>query len=88
MPGTVLQVRVKDGDTVTAGDVLVILESMKMELVIAAPIDGVVSGVTLSPGDRVELGQPLVAITDSEVEVETEAKAEVESENRAQEAEQ
>jgi len=43
--------------------VLVILESMKMELVITAPTDGVVSGVTLSPGDRVELGQALVAIT-------------------------
>jgi acetyl-CoA/propionyl-CoA carboxylase biotin carboxyl carrier protein len=62
MPGTVLQVRVQDGDTVAAGDVLVILESMKMELAITAPHDGVVSGVTLRPGDRVELGQPLVAI--------------------------
>ncbi|HEX3803079.1 MAG TPA: biotin carboxylase N-terminal domain-containing protein [Solirubrobacteraceae bacterium] len=68
MPGTVLQVRVQDGDTVTAGDVLVILESMKMELVITAPTDGVVSGLTLSPGDRVELGQPLVAIAPAEAE--------------------
>jgi acetyl-CoA/propionyl-CoA carboxylase, biotin carboxylase, biotin carboxyl carrier protein len=68
MPGTVLQVRVRDGDTVTAGDVLLILESMKMELVITAPSDGVVGGVTLSPGDRVELGQPLVAITSAEGE--------------------
>jgi acetyl-CoA/propionyl-CoA carboxylase biotin carboxyl carrier protein len=70
MPGTVLQVRVQDGDTVDAGDVLVILESMKMELVITAPMDGVVSGVTLSPGDRVELGQPLVAIAPAQAESE------------------
>jgi acetyl-CoA/propionyl-CoA carboxylase biotin carboxyl carrier protein len=68
MPGTVLQVRVANGDTVDAGDVLVILESMKMELAITAPLDGVVSGVTLSPGDRVELGQPLVAITPEDTE--------------------
>jgi acetyl-CoA/propionyl-CoA carboxylase biotin carboxyl carrier protein len=70
MPGTVLQVRVQDGDTVSAGDVLVILESMKMELVITAPTDGVVSGVTLSPGDRVELGQPLVAIAPAQAQSE------------------
>ena len=62
MPGTVLQVRVENGQSVAAGDVLVILESMKMELAITAPVDGIVSGVTLSPGDRVELGQALVAI--------------------------
>ena len=68
MPGTVLQVRVQDGDTVRAGDVLVILESMKMELAITAPTDGVVSGVTLSAGDRVELGQSLVAIVPHEPE--------------------
>jgi acetyl-CoA/propionyl-CoA carboxylase, biotin carboxylase, biotin carboxyl carrier protein len=68
MPGTVLQVRFQNGELVSAGDVLVILESMKMELAITAPISGVVSGVTLVPGDRVELGQPLVAITPPEDE--------------------
>jgi acetyl-CoA/propionyl-CoA carboxylase biotin carboxyl carrier protein len=67
MPGTVMQVRVRNGEKVNAGDVLVILESMKMELQIVAPTDGVVSGVTLKAGDRVELGQPLVAITPEEV---------------------
>ena len=68
MPGTVLQVRVQNGELVSAGAVLVILESMKMELAITAPIDGIVSGITLSPGDRVELGQPLVAIVSDEHE--------------------
>ena len=66
MPGTILQVRVDNGDSVSAGDVLVILESMKMELVIAAPGDGVVSGMELRPGDRVELGQPLLIVTGPE----------------------
>ena len=63
MPGTVLQVRVQDGDEVAEGDVLLVLESMKMELSILAPNDGVVSGLTLRPGDRVEHKQPLVAVT-------------------------
>ena len=77
MPGTVLQVRVEDGDKVSAGDVLVILESMKMELVIAAPTDGVVSGITLRPGDRVELGQALVAIASIEDDPQPQVEAEI-----------
>ena len=62
MPGTVLQVRVADGDTVAPGDVLLVLESMKMELSITAPAAGVVEGLALRTGDRVERGQPLVAV--------------------------
>jgi acetyl-CoA/propionyl-CoA carboxylase biotin carboxyl carrier protein len=62
MPGTVLLVHVADGDRVAAGDVLLVLESMKMELSIAAPHAGTVSGLALAPGDRVALGQPLVAV--------------------------
>ncbi len=44
MPGTVLLVHVRDGDSVREGDVLVVLESMKMELSVTAPHDGVVIG--------------------------------------------
>ncbi|MGZ4270869.1 MAG: acetyl/propionyl/methylcrotonyl-CoA carboxylase subunit alpha, partial [Solirubrobacteraceae bacterium] len=62
MPGTVLLVHVADGDRVQEGDVLMVLESMKMELSITAPHDGVVDGVTLAPGDRVALKQPLLAV--------------------------
>ncbi|HEY4096110.1 MAG TPA: biotin carboxylase N-terminal domain-containing protein [Baekduia sp.] len=62
MPGTVLLVHVADGDTVAAGDVLVVLESMKMELSIAAPHAGTVAGLDLAVGDRVALRQPLVAV--------------------------
>jgi acetyl-CoA/propionyl-CoA carboxylase biotin carboxyl carrier protein len=62
MPGTVLLVNVADGDAVSAGDVLIVLESMKMELSITAPCDGTVAGLDLKPGDRVGLKQPLVAV--------------------------
>jgi acetyl-CoA/propionyl-CoA carboxylase biotin carboxyl carrier protein len=62
MPGTVLLVRVADGDHVKAGDVLIVLESMKMELSITAPHAGTVDGLALRPGDRVTRGQPVVAV--------------------------
>jgi biotin carboxyl carrier protein len=66
MPGTVLLVHVADGDTVAAGDVLLVLESMKMELSITAPYAGTVTGLALVPGDRVALKQPLVAVVAQE----------------------
>jgi acetyl-CoA/propionyl-CoA carboxylase biotin carboxyl carrier protein len=66
MPGTVLLVNVADGDAVNAGDVLIVLESMKMELSITAPYDGIVAGLDLKPGDRVGLKQPLLAVTAQE----------------------
>ena len=64
MPGTVLLVHVADGDLVAAGDVLLVLESMKMELAITAPHAGTVAGLDLDPGDRVALRQPLVAVVE------------------------
>jgi acetyl-CoA/propionyl-CoA carboxylase biotin carboxyl carrier protein len=67
MPGTVLLVHVADGDTVAEGDVLLVLESMKMELSITAPHAGTVAGLALAPGDRVALKQPLVAVVADEV---------------------
>jgi acetyl-CoA/propionyl-CoA carboxylase, biotin carboxylase, biotin carboxyl carrier protein len=67
MPGTVLLVHVADGDTVAEGDVLLVLESMKMELSITAPYAGTVTGLALAPGDRVALKQPLVAVVAEEV---------------------
>jgi acetyl-CoA/propionyl-CoA carboxylase, biotin carboxylase, biotin carboxyl carrier protein len=62
MPGTVLLVHVADGDRVAEGDVLMVLESMKMELSITAPHDGTVADLRLVPGDRVALKQPLLAV--------------------------
>ena len=68
MPGTVLLVHVADGDTVAEGDVLLVLESMKMELAIAAPYAGTVSGLELRPGAAVTRGQPLVTVVAPEGE--------------------
>jgi acetyl-CoA/propionyl-CoA carboxylase biotin carboxyl carrier protein len=66
MPGTVLLVHVADGDAVAEGDVLLVLESMKMELSITAPHAGVVAGLDLAPGDRVAQKQPLLAVVAAE----------------------
>lgn len=62
MPGQVTGVFVKDGEAVMRGQVLVILEAMKMEIRASAPADGVVSRVLVAQGDVVERGQRLVEI--------------------------
>jgi len=62
MPATVSAVKVKPGDRVSKGDVLVTLEAMKMELPIRAPRDGVVSRVACEPGELVQPGIPLVTL--------------------------
>ena len=61
MPGLVLDVYTNVGDQVEAGDPLVILEAMKMENVIKAEHDGVISEVLVKSGDKVEKGQKMVA---------------------------
>jgi urea carboxylase len=60
--GNLWQVQVSEGDQVKAGDVLVILESMKMEIPLTAPIDGVVSSVQAQPGSPVRAGQRVLVI--------------------------
>ena len=62
MPGNVLAVKVGEGDSVSEGDVLVVLESMKMELQVVAPADGVVGELSVSEGDQVSRGEALVAV--------------------------
>ena len=54
MPGTILDVKVQAGQSVKKGDVLVILEAMKMENEICAPSDGKITGVNVRKGDSVE----------------------------------
>jgi acetyl-CoA/propionyl-CoA carboxylase biotin carboxyl carrier protein len=63
MPGTVLMVNVANGDMVEEGDVLVVVESMKMELSIVAPAAGRVEGLEVAPGDRVAQREVLLAVT-------------------------
>lgn len=62
MPGNILRVEVNQGDTVKAGQLLIVLEAMKMENEIVAPKDGTVVQVVTSKGSVVETGAPLVVI--------------------------
>ena len=63
MPGTVIDVSVAVGQQVRAGDLLLTLEAMKMELPIRSPRDGLVSAIRCAPGELVQPGPPLVEIT-------------------------
>lgn len=62
MPGTILDVKVSEGQTVKSGQVLLILEAMKMENEIVAPIDGVISKVYTSKSNTVSSGDALISI--------------------------
>lgn len=62
MPGTILTVNVTSGSTVKKGDVLMILEAMKMENEIMAPCDGTVTSVSVTKGAAVESGTLLCTI--------------------------
>lgn len=62
MAGNILSVNVKTGDTVNAGDTLVILEAMKMENEIVSPTDGVVSSILVQSNQTVESGELLVVL--------------------------
>ncbi|MGN6112632.1 MAG: acetyl-CoA carboxylase biotin carboxyl carrier protein subunit, partial [Luteimonas sp.] len=62
MPGRVVVVRVREGDQVVAGQELVVIEAMKMELALKAPRDGIVAGVPAAAGDFVEADALLVAL--------------------------
>ena len=58
-----LRVEVKAGDAVTAGTLLVVLESMKMEHVVEAATPGRIDSVAVAPGDAVQTGDLLVTVT-------------------------
>ena len=62
MPGNIVNVQVKAGDTVTKGQVLLVLEAMKMENEIMAPRDGVIAGVHVNKGDSVDSGKLLISM--------------------------
>ena len=62
MPGTIVDVKVKAGDKVTKGQILVIMEAMKMENEILAPDDGEVASVATTKGAQVESGELLVVL--------------------------
>jgi 3-methylcrotonyl-CoA carboxylase alpha subunit len=62
MPGQVLLVPAAPGQAVRAGDPVVVLESMKMELVLTAPVDGAVTELNVAVGDTVVVDQPLARV--------------------------
>ena len=62
MQGMVFSVKVKVGDTVKVGDVLLVLEAMKMESDIPSPQDGIIKEIFVSAGQHVRRGDPLLAI--------------------------
>ncbi|MBQ7656724.1 MAG: acetyl-CoA carboxylase biotin carboxyl carrier protein subunit [Clostridia bacterium] len=62
MPGTILDVKVAQGQAVKKGDILCILEAMKMENEILAPQDGTVAQVNVTKGASVNSGDPLVVL--------------------------
>ncbi|MBR5539761.1 MAG: biotin/lipoyl-binding protein [Clostridia bacterium] len=62
MPGTIVNIVVSAGQAVKSGEVLLVLEAMKMENEIMAPRDGVVAGVHVNKGDSVDSGALLVSL--------------------------
>jgi biotin carboxyl carrier protein len=62
MPGQVRAVNVSEGDAVTKGQTLLVLEAMKMEIRIQAPIDGIVSKLLVKQGQTVEREQALITV--------------------------
>ena len=64
MPGNVLATHIKEGDTVEQGQLLLILEAMKMEHRITAPITGTVTKLLVAEGDQVANGEMLIVLED------------------------
>lgn len=62
MVANVLEVSVATGDQVRVGDVLLLLESMKMEIPVLAEVSGEVLEIGVAPGDVIQEGDPLVVI--------------------------
>ncbi|HXF30535.1 MAG TPA: biotin carboxylase N-terminal domain-containing protein [Solirubrobacterales bacterium] len=66
MPGTVVQLRVEAGATVSAGETLLVMESMKMEISIQSPRDGVIETVLVAVGDQVDRSATLIELAAEE----------------------
>ena len=62
MPGRVVKLTASVGDTMQAGDIVAVLEAMKMENDVKTPVDGVVVEVAVEAGEAVETGQLLMRL--------------------------
>lgn len=63
MPGLVVDVRVKEGDTIKKGDALVVLQAMKMENILKSPADVIVKKIHIKKDDTVEKNQILISFS-------------------------
>ena len=61
--GVVFQIAAKAGDSVAAGDPVIILESMKMEIPVLSPVDGTLDEIAVVEGDAVEAGALLARVS-------------------------
>ncbi|WP_213575957.1 biotin carboxylase N-terminal domain-containing protein [Rhodococcus sp. USK13] len=66
MPGSVVRIEVSEGDEITAGAAVVVLEAMKMEHTVKAPIDGVVTKIPVTVGQQVDSGTVLAVVHDGQ----------------------
>lgn len=66
IPGKIVSISVEEGDNVVEGDVVMILEAMKMQNEIQAPLSGTVTAINCKPGDSIEANSPLVVIQPEE----------------------
>lgn len=62
VPGKICKIEVSAGQAVKAGDTVIILEAMKMEIPVVAPQDGTIAGINVSVGDPVESGDVLATM--------------------------
>ena len=62
LPGVVLRIEVEEGEEVAEGDVLLVVEAMKMETEIKSPASGKVLSINVNQGDQVKNGQSLVTL--------------------------
>lgn len=62
MPGTVIEIRVKDGESVKADQIVAILEAMKMENEVRAVADGVIESVAVKVADQISAGQTMFVL--------------------------
>jgi len=66
IPGKIVSISIKEGQIVSEGDVVMILEAMKMQNEIQAPLSGTVAAINCKPGDSVEANSPLIIIQPEE----------------------
>jgi len=69
IPGKIVSILVSEGERVSEGDVVLVLEAMKMQNEIKSPIEGIVGRVSFSPGDRVEANVAILEIMSPSEEV-------------------